>query len=71
MFVRFAEARSLGFCADGRQQIDDKGEDVKCKNEGDDPLKNSGNVFVITPIGGDEDDGEDELDDDECELYPE
>lgn len=70
MFVRLAEARGLRLCADGGQKIDNKGEDVECEDEGDDPFENGGDVFVVAPVGGDEDDGEDKFDEDECELYP-
>ena len=68
MLVVLCEARGDGLGADGGQEVDDEGEDVECEDEGDDPLEDGGDVFVVAPVGGDEDDGEDEFDDDEGEL---
>lgn len=71
MLEVLGEAHGVSFCADGGQQVDDKGKDVEGEDEGNDPFKDGGNVFVVAPVGGDEDDGENELDDDECNLDPE
>ena len=64
-------ARALGLGVDGGPEVDDKGEDVEGEDEGDDPLEDGGDVVVARPVGGDEADGQEELDDDEDELYPE
>lgn len=66
--LRLDEARGVGLGADGGQEVDDKGEDVKGEDEGDDPLEDGGDVVVVAPVGGDEDDGQDELDEDKGEL---
>lgn len=49
----------------GRVQVDEEGEDVKGENEGDDPLEDGGLVVALLEVGGDEGDGEEQLDDDE------
>lgn len=69
--VGLCEAGGDGLGADGGEEVDDEGEDVKGEDEGDDPFEDGGDVFVVAPVGGDEDDCEDELDDDEGEFYPE
>lgn len=65
------EAHGVSFCAHGGQQVNDEGKDVKGENEGNDPFEDGGYVLVVAPVGGDEDDSENELDDDECHLDPE
>jgi hypothetical protein len=69
--VSLCEARRDGLGADGGQEVDDEGEDVKGEDEGNDPFEDGGDVVVVAPVGADEDDCEDELDDDEGGLYPE
>lgn len=65
------EAHGVILCADGGQQVNDKGKNVEGEDEGNDPFENGGHVCVVAPVGRHEDDGEDELDDDKCDLDPE
>jgi hypothetical protein len=65
------EAHRVSLCAHGGQQVNDKGKDVKGEDEGNDPFEDGGYVFVVAPVGGNEDDCENELDDDEGDLDPE
>lgn len=65
------EAHGVVFCAHGGQQVNDKGKYVEGENEGNDPFEDGGYVFVVAPVGSHEDDGQNELDDDECNLDPE
>ena len=54
-----------------RQQIHKEGEDVEGEDEGDDPFENGPDVLLAVKGGGDEDDREDNLHDDEDEFEPE
>lgn len=56
---------------DGGVEVDDEGEDVEGEDEGDDPLEDGGGVVVAHEVGDDEADGEEQLDNDEDQLYPE
>lgn len=64
------EAAARVLCVDGGDEVDEEGEDVKGEDEGDDPLKDGGDVAVVGEGGGGEDDGEGELDEDKGELDP-
>lgn len=54
-----------------RVQVDDKGKNVECEDEGNDPFHYGPNILVVLECGGGEDDGQQDFDDDECELNPE
>ncbi len=52
------------------KQVDDKGQDIKGKDEGDDPFENGRDVAMMGKGRGGKDNGQDELDEDEGELDP-
>lgn len=65
------EAHVVVLCPARGPQVDDKGQDVECEDEGDDPLKVGGNVL---PVGKGEDtkgNGQADFEEDEGELDPE
>jgi hypothetical protein len=68
---RLGKACVGGLCADGRVQVNEEGDDVEGKDEGDDPLKDGGNVVVFGDAAGDKGDGEAEFDDNKGKLDPE
>jgi len=61
----------LGTRVDRGPEVDDKGEHIEGKNQGDDPLEHSGDVVVAVEVHDAEDDHQAELEDDEDELDPE
>jgi len=59
------------FRAHRRPQIQHERQNVKGEDQGDDPLDDSGNVLVVVPRCGAEDDGKGDFDDDESQFDPE
>ena len=61
----------MGPAADGGEQIEQEAQDVAREDQGDDPLKDGGDVAVAGPRGADEDGGQHDLDQDEGQFHPE
>jgi len=55
----------------GRQQIDEKGENVKREDKRDGPFEDARSVVPVLEIADSEGDGEHDFEEDEGELYPE